>query len=205
MSNLNTTTDQSQYILNKCIDTDFFALDVIMFGEASTGAGTARRVTTTALAGDKVALDVSLASVPSHAVTNAGTFATQATLQTGANLVGDVAIQPRTSGGWTPSSKTALSNTKTAVKATPGLFGGYIIHNPAAATTYIQVWDVAIGSITVGTTAATYVIGIPAGSTANVEFTAGIGHSVEINVAATTTATGSTAPATAAVCTFLFK
>ena len=35
---------------------------------------------------------VSLASVPSHAVTNAGTFATQATLQAGTNNIGDVDV-----------------------------------------------------------------------------------------------------------------
>lgn len=38
--------------------------------------------------GSAVTQPVSLASVPSHAVTNAGTFATQATLQTGSNVIG---------------------------------------------------------------------------------------------------------------------
>ena len=41
---------------------------------------------------------VSLASVPSHAVTNAGTFATQSTLQAGSALVGKVGIDQTTVG-----------------------------------------------------------------------------------------------------------
>lgn len=40
---------------------------------------------------------VSLASVPSHAVTNAGTFATQATLQAGTALVGKISASQETS------------------------------------------------------------------------------------------------------------
>lgn len=106
-------------------------------------------------------------------------------------------ITPSTTGGWTPKSLIALSNTKTAIKAGAGTFGGYMFYNPNSSVVYLQVWNVAIGSITVGTTAPTYVIPIPATAGANVEFTNGINHSAEINIAATTTATGSTAPSTA--------
>lgn len=128
---------------------------------------------------------VSLASVPSHAVTNAGTFAVQAATELATGL--------------TTFSNTALSNTKTAVKASAGKVYGWMVHNPSAATAYIQVWNVAIGSITVGTTAPTWTIPLPAGASANVMSERGITHSTEINVAATTTPTGSTAPATALV------
>lgn len=112
---------------------------------------------------------------------------------------------PGTTGGWAVSSQTALTNTKTQVKASAGTVGGYIIHNPNTSAIWIQVWDVANGSITVGTTSPTWTIPIPAGSTANVEFTCGINHATAINVAATTTATGSTAPTTAATATILYK
>lgn len=61
MANLNTTTDTSQYILNKCIDDDYFALDTMLFGEETTGGGTSQRVTTTT-DGTKVGLDVALSS-----------------------------------------------------------------------------------------------------------------------------------------------
>lgn len=106
--------------------------------------------------------------------------------------------------GLTAFSNTALSNTKTAVKASAGKVYGWMVHNPSAATAFIQVWNVAIGSITVGTTAPTWTIPLPAGASANVMSARGVTHSTEINVAATTTATGSTAPATALVVTIFY-
>lgn len=108
------------------------------------------------------------------------------------------------STGLTPFFNGALSNTKTAVKASAGKLYGWMVHNPSAATAYIQVWNVAIGSITVGTTAPTYVIELPAGASANVMSERGITHSAEINIAATTTPTGSTAPGTALVVSLFY-
>lgn len=106
---------------------------------------------------------------------------------------------------WTPSSQTALSNTKTQIKSGAGTFGGYVsMNNPNATVVYIQVWDVVLASITVGTTAPTYTLSIPAGATANVELSNGIKHLNAICVAATTTPTGSSAPASAVVCSFLY-
>lgn len=136
-------------------------------------------------------------------------------LNAGANLIGKVGIDQTTPGttnlvatelatGLTTFYNGALSNTKTAVKAGAGKVYGWMIHNPAAATTFIQVWNVAIGSITVGTTAATWEIAVPAGGTTNVFTDRGITHSTEINIAATTTAGGSTAPATAAICSMFY-
>lgn len=112
---------------------------------------------------------------------------------------------PSSTGGWTPKSLVALSNTKTAVNAAASTMGGYMFYNPNSSVVYIQVWNVAIGSITVGTTAPTYVIPIPATSSGHIEFTCGIKHGTEINVAATTTATGSTAPSTAIDGFMLYK
>lgn len=106
--------------------------------------------------------------------------------------------------GLSTFSNTALSNTKTAVKASAGKVYGWMVHNPSAATAYIQVWNVAIGSITVGTTAPTWTIQLPAGASANVMSERGVTHSTEINVAATTTPTGSTAPATALVVSLFY-
>lgn len=106
--------------------------------------------------------------------------------------------------GLTAFSNTALSSTKTAVKASPGKLYGWMVHNPSAATAYIQVWNVAIGSITVGTTAPTYTIQLPTLASANVMSERGITHSVEINIAATTTPTGSSAPATALVVSLFY-
>lgn len=59
---------------------------IIALLPTSLGAGGGLKVD-----GSGTALPVSLASVPSHAVTNAGTFATQATLQAGTNAIGKLA------------------------------------------------------------------------------------------------------------------
>lgn len=114
-------------------------------------------------------------------------------------------LTPNTTGGWSVNSQTGLTNTKVAVKASAGTFGGYMVYNPNSAQIYIQVFDVASGSVTLGTTTPTYVIPIPATSGANVEFTNGINHATAITLAATTTATGSTAPGTALTGFFLYK
>lgn len=112
---------------------------------------------------------------------------------------------PSTVGGWTPYSNTALSSTKQQVKASAGTVGGWFVYNANATVCFVQVWDVASGSITVGTTAPTYTLPIPAQSGANLEVTCGIAHATAINVAATTTATGSTAPTTALNVLLLYK
>jgi hypothetical protein len=116
-----------------------------------------------------------------------------------------VTMLPTATGGWSVNSQTALSNTKVAVKASAGTFGGYMIYNPNAAAIYVQVFDVASGSVTLGSTTPTYVVTIPPAAGANVEFTLGVNHATAITLAATTTATGSTAPSTALTGFFLFK
>jgi hypothetical protein len=149
-------------------------------------------------------------TVATHAVTqsgtwNIGTITTLPAIPAGTNNIGFVTLTPSTTGGWSPSSQTALSNTKTSVKASAGTLGGYMFYNPNSSVVYIQVFDVASGSVTVGSTTPTYVIPIPATSGANVEFTNGINHATAIVIAATTTATNSTAPSTALTGFFLYK
>lgn len=62
-------------------------------------------------------LPVSLASVPSHAVTNAGTFAVQATLQAGSALAGKVGIDQTTPG---TTNAVAATNLPTTVDTNSG-------------------------------------------------------------------------------------
>jgi hypothetical protein len=112
---------------------------------------------------------------------------------------------PGTTGGWSVSSQTALTNTKVSVKTSAGTFGGYMIYNPNTTVAYIQVFDVASGSVTLGSTTPTYVLAIPAGSGANLELTCGVNHATAIVIAATTTATGSTAPTTALTAAIFYK
>jgi len=116
-----------------------------------------------------------------------------------------VSLNPSTSGGWSVSSQTGLTNTVVSIKASAGQFGGYMFNNPNAATMYIQIFNVASGSVTLGTTVPTYVIPIPAAASANVEFANGIAHSTAISAAVTTAATNATAPTTALTGFFLYK
>lgn len=119
--------------------------------------------------------------------------------------VSRVIPMPAGGSGWTPTSVTALSSAKTQIRSSSGVLGGYMIGNSNTSWAYVQVWDIASASITVGSTSPTYVLSIPPGGAANLELTCGIAHATAINVAATTTPTGSTAPTTALTCTFFYK
>jgi hypothetical protein len=112
---------------------------------------------------------------------------------------------PSTTGGWTYSLKNGLSNTNSQIKSGQGTLGGWYVYNPNASVAYLQIFDTATGSITVGTTAPKLSIGIPTASAANLELTCGIQFGTAICVAATTTATGGTAPSSALDCSFWFK
>jgi hypothetical protein len=199
------------------------------------------------------AVPVSLASAPSTAVTNAGTFAVQIAANSSVNnaqvsgtavsvnsgakdagtqrviLASDQTVvpisdnsgsltvdapvgtpvfstpTPSTTGGWSKATALAQTTTKKAVKASAGTLGGYYAYNPNASVAYIQVFDVASGSVTLGSTAPDLVFGIPAGSAANLEFTNGVNMATAITLACTTTATGSTAPSTGLDLTIVYK
>jgi hypothetical protein len=114
-------------------------------------------------------------------------------------------VTPSTTGGWSKITALAQTTTKKAVKASAGTFGGYYVYNPNASVAYIQVFDVASASVTLGTTAPDLVFGIPASSAANLEITNGVNMGTAITLACTTTATGSTAPSTGLDITALFK
>lgn len=100
----------------------------------------------------------------------------------------------------TPVLKSALSNTAVAVKASPGKIVSAEFYNPAAAVTYVQLFDKAAGSVVVGTDTPVLSIGVPAGGRAQCPLDAGF--LVAIATAATTAPTGGTAPATALIANF---
>lgn len=88
----------------------------------------------------------------------------------------------------------SVGSTATQVKSIGGQIYGWHFHNPNAAISYVQFFNTAVGSVTVGTTPPIYSIGIPANGTSQVELPMGLPHSTAIVVAATTTRTGGTAP-----------
>lgn len=117
---------------------------------------------------------------------------------------GTITTVPSATGGWTPILASALTNSAVTVDASAGTLGYYFCWNPAAAVTYIQIYDIA-GAVTVGTSVPKMSLGIPPTASGNLEWSQGVHFANAIKVAATTTAGGGTAPATAADCNFGFK
>lgn len=122
-----------------------------------------------------------------------------------------VTLQPYTVGGLdvanftSGDTFTALTSTAQAIKASAGQIYGYYIHNPNTSTAYVIVYNIASGSVTVGTSTPKLVFAIPAGSSANVEFSNGIAFDTAMSAAATTTGGGNTAPTTALEAMFFYK
>lgn len=111
-----------------------------------------------------------------------------------------------TATGTSIYNNTALSNTKQAVNASAGNLYGYHIYNPNTVVIYIQLWNIASASVTVGTTAPTAVLAVPAGGWADAPPNGPpITFATALTIAATTTATGLTAPTTALLCNIWYK
>jgi hypothetical protein len=120
-------------------------------------------------------------------------------------------LTPGTTGGWTywstshENSNTDLGTTIVAVKASAGTLGGWFVYNPNAAVAYVQIFDVASGSVMLGTTRPNLSIGIPAGGAANLEIVNGVKFSTAISIAAATTPSGASANSTALPVTLFYK
>lgn len=130
----------------------------------------------------------------------------------GTNAIGNVGMTPRTSGGLliknctSGDGSTALTSTAQAIKASAGQLFGWYIFNPNTVTAWVIIYNTAAASVTVGTTNPAMVIGIPAGSAANVVNPMGIeftnaGWSA---AAVMTSAAGNTAPTTALDANFFY-
>lgn len=92
---------------------------------------------------------------------------------------------------------TALTNTAQAIKASAGCLYGYFIYNPNATAQYVQFYNTASGSVTVGTTNPLFMLVIPATSGANMWLNEGALFTTAMSWAATSTAGGNGAPSTA--------
>ena len=120
-------------------------------------------------------------------------------ISAGTNLVGDVGLQPRTSGGLSIFNDNDLDETAVVVKAGEGQI--YSIHavNLDATPCYLQLWNTAQGSVTVGTTAPVAEFVIPSQGDANgagfaINIPQGLYFSTAITAAATTNSEGNGAP-----------
>lgn len=92
-----------------------------------------------------------------------------------------------------------LTTTVTTVGIAPGTLFWVQCYNPAAAVSYVQIFDTT-GAVTLGTTPPTVAFGFPASSSQLLSLDMGISNGIK--VAATTTPNGNVAPATALVCGF---
>lgn len=92
----------------------------------------------------------------------------------------------------------SLTSTKAQVKGSAGTLYGITAVNNGSALAYIQVFNKASASVTVGTTAPDYVVPVPAPSSGTAgagireEYALGMAFGTGITVACTTTRTGST-------------
>lgn len=106
-------------------------------------------------------------------------------------------------GGLSTFFNSALFATVVAIKASAGKLYGYNLYNPNTSTVFIQFFDAATGSVTLGTTAPKFSLALPSNTNAFVgldtNFPIGITFSTAISAAATTTAAGSVAPSTGLV------
>jgi len=115
----------------------------------------------------------------------------------GTNTIGaTVPVASASATGLSVSKTDAQTATVTAVKAGSGRVYGYHIFNPNVADTYLHFYDIASGSVTVGTSTRTRTLWIPAGGAIDTVFTVPLTFGTAISTAATTTITGSTAPQT---------
>jgi hypothetical protein len=110
---------------------------------------------------------------------------------------------PVTQGGTLTATGT-IGATATAVKASAGQIYGWYIFNNNVGFVYCQIFDLATGSVTLGTTAPKLSFGIPAGSAANVLNAMGIAFSTAISIAFTTTRSGLTGPANTVDYNFMY-
>lgn len=120
---------------------------------------------------------------------------------------GQVAIAANaTSTGTSIYKNTALSSTKAAANASAGNLFGYHIYNPNSAVTYVQFFNVASAGVTVGSTAADMILAIPASGWADSPASGPpVAFGTALTVAATTTATGSSAPTTGLLVNLFYK
>lgn len=144
--------------------------------------------------------------------TSAGSSGDWATVNQTAEGALWVTVTPSATGGATTMNATssdgatALTSTAQVIKASAGTLKGYYIYNPNSSAQFVQFYNVAAASVTVGTTNPLFMLTIPATSAANLWLTDGIAFSnAGWSWAATSTAGGNGAPSTAldAVCWYI--
>jgi len=134
-----------------------------------------------------------------------------ASIAAGSNLIGDVGIQGRASGGLSIYYDHDLDETAVAVKAGAGNLYAIHVINTTDAPLYLQLFNVAQGSVTVGTTAPDLQFVVPGNADSDgAGFTFSVPQGIEFDTAITaacsTDSEGSSAPgANACHCNLFYK
>lgn len=159
--------------------------------------------------GSAITQPVSLATNTPTLQSGSTTAVTQATAANlNATIVGTINLSPTASGGWTPYLANAITTTVT-VSSAAGKFGGYQLINLNSVPVYLQCFDTT-GAVTLGSTAPTFVMTLPANATAangisaTQEMANGIALANGLKVAATTTVNGATTVSTGVSGTILY-
>jgi hypothetical protein len=111
-----------------------------------------------------------------------------AALAGGTNAIGDVGVQYRT----TATGAATIANVNCpatvvvqTVKGSAGRLLAVTLSNTSASSRWLKVWNTAAGSITLGTTAALFEVGLPAGQTIHFQLEGGYAMGTAINIAIT--------------------
>lgn len=99
----------------------------------------------------------------------------------------------------------SMGATAQEVKASAGSLYGYHLINPNTTIAYVQIFNTASGSVTVGTTTPIMLLAIPPQGSLEMVFTIPISFSTAIVYACTTTIGGNTAMTTPPYGTFFYK
>lgn len=140
-----------------------------------------------------------------------GTVSVSGTVTVDLSTNNDVTVSTAATGGASTINSTssdggtALTNSAQAIKASAGSLVGYFIYNANSQVAYVQFYNTAQGSVTVGTTNPLFMLAIPPSSAANLWMVGGIAFGTAMSWAATSTAGGNGALSTSldAVCWYV--
>lgn len=181
-------------------------------GIDQTTPGTTNRVDATIAAGQTLATVTTVSTVTNLAqlggaaismntgVRDAGTQRVTIATNDSVPVTGTVASgASATAAGTSVNRQTALTNTAVAIKASAGNLYGYHFSNQAnpAQDLYVHLYNVAAGSVTVGTTTPSRSYFLPAGAVLDTPLSVPAAFSTAMSYAVSTTATGGTAPTNA--------
>ena len=108
-------------------------------------------------------------------------------ISAGANLIGDVGLQGRTTGGLSMFKSLDLDESEEEVKGSAGTLYGYFFYNAhASALRYLKLYNNTAAGTTVGTTVPDLTIPIKAGGSGHISIPQGLACGTGITAAATT-------------------